>query len=668
MEIVIKCSTNNTNNTDTDMHVKSEYELSENQQLQFSNTRHEQPIDIKSYNEFDKTILYMFINKYVGLINLTSIYNEYNDLITNSIKIFKQHNTPLLRGFANAVDILKHVDISKFDTKHNYMCLNVSVLPTFAEALLNMNMFESLSVAVDFIQTNSTKNKINKQLYDELLNNVKQKYPLINCHFSKKFYTTSINSNTNPNYDLIIFDTYKNFTKMTDDNITTAQMNSKHIYHQIVYGLNNLKNGGNMILLFGFGELDIYNEFHVILESLFENIIFVNSYFDFSLRYFVICNCYNYSQQFVYKLTTDYLDNFTDNLDKNKYLKTIGLKHNLQQQQQQQFKTLHDSLVDKFQNQIQSRIQMLRKFYSKPKFIKKIYHSNYHIQLMNSYKWATLCIATNNINQNVKTKLIQFKLKTELKQTNIHTKLIDFDLKYVKPISQQFTWIGQIINNDSFKQIFQCLKYNDFLNNIMLPKLETVPLTNNNLNIKQYKQLFGLVKFKHSEQTQINVCAYLEKQKEIKEFIDELNITDIAYIDIDYLLCSSELNFVDAIFGQQLNLNIVIKFKFDNICPLFLSVLYMLCYAYNFSVTIQQFNNSEYYLIGTIYDDFKNDLFYSELKQIKTNYKTNMLNPNLYLTTIDELFITKFTTIYYKIFINETISKIKTQYLQQYIF
>ena len=66
--------------------------------------------DIKDYNDKEKVILTMFINKYINLNPMVSKYNKYIDYLFEKVNILSFE--PILRGFYNAIDLIHDTHIN----------------------------------------------------------------------------------------------------------------------------------------------------------------------------------------------------------------------------------------------------------------------------------------------------------------------------------------------------------------------------------------------------------------------------------------------------------------------------------------------------------------------------------------------------------------------------
>jgi len=251
--------------------------------------------DIKEFNDKQKVILTIFINKYVHLYPIVSVSNMYMKTLKKNIHPLNYVN--IFRGFFIATNIIKSCNCKILSNN----ILQVGILPTFIEAISKLTPINTDSVRLDFIKIKPTNNKSNIDIYDELISKFKIRYNLIdNLTNLYSMDMNDIKSQIDIKYDLIIFDTYKNISENYLSNIQsninqrllTAILDSRYILFQIILGLNILNPKGDLILLFPGSNNIIYQQIITILATVFEEIQLINLEIDYSYRYFVCAKNY----------------------------------------------------------------------------------------------------------------------------------------------------------------------------------------------------------------------------------------------------------------------------------------------------------------------------------------------------------------------------------------
>jgi len=398
--------------------------------------------DIKDYNDRQKIILDIFLNKFVHLFPIISQFNTYIRLIKEDINLLTYK--PIFRGFYNAINVIKS---SKCKITNNI--LQIGILPTFVEAIYILNESSKL----DFIQIYSSKYESNHKLYNNMISKLTNDYNLIND--IEDFYHTSLNLLLNnkkllDRYDLIIFDTYKNIYKIDIDSIQSninqryllSILNSKYILFQIIFSLNKLNTDGDLILLFSGSDHLIYQQIITILSNFFNEILLINSDIDYSYRYFLICKKFNSNTQLINKL------NININMSNDKILINIlNVSNKILDINFEKY------LQTKFNN-IRSNISYIEQIFNNQSLIDKIYTNHYYYQLNNTYNWINTIFKKTLINNDIITIINRFK-------NNIIVKLNkQYKNSYIiRTDDEKLNYLGEIVNYDTFKQLINCLNY-----------------------------------------------------------------------------------------------------------------------------------------------------------------------------------------------------------------
>jgi hypothetical protein len=542
--------------------------------------------DIKDYNDKEKTLLAMFINKYININPLVSKYNKYIDFLFEPYNMLKYK--PILRGYYNALLILYYSKISIIKTKPKTKILQVGILPSFIEAHFTLSNNDQSSSTYSFIKIESNKfDKIidNSMLYDKLIDRLSKKIDISISH-NKKFYDLNIKdliSKDNNKYDLIVFDTYKNISNINldmnkndiDPRYLSAIIHSKYILHQILYSVYKLENDGNLILLFpGFG-IDIYHKIISLLQNFFQEIFLIHSDIDFSFRYYVICKNFNGK--------IDNIDNIMINLSSNDILTNINLKieNNI-------IKKFNDNLINKFR-MIEQNINTISSYLKNIGLTIKLYNEQYYIQLSNTYNLLKKIFDVKKINQKTVKLLKKHSKKTEnklsIQSSYIHKYRILSDTKQIKIKNIKLT-------DQQFNELFYVLDY-----------------------LKLYDIIFG--DFKLDEQLG-DINEYSVKPKDFSEYLNQKNIS-IKNIP-----------------------TVVIRFKLSDITPLFVSLIYIYTNIYSKSYITKQEKTTVYYFIA---DQINDNISIDKLETFDRNklivslsdYFINRLNQILSRLIINEM-------------------------------
>lgn len=560
--------------------------------------------DIKEINDKQKIILNIFINEYSNLYPIISKYNKYIYIGNKEVNLL--NSKPVFRGFFNASNIIK---LSENDLNGNI--LQIGILPTFLEAIHKLNNSKKLN----FIRINSQKVPPNQTLYDTLINRFKE-YNTININ---NFYYTEINKLLDnkqlTKYDLIVFDTYKNMYNFPIDdvqsNINTryllAILNSKYIYHQLMFGLNKLNENGTLILLLPGSNYIVYQQLITIISTLFNEVVLVNSDFDYSYRYYLIAKQFKPNEKLISELTVDISkDNILINiLDESTKILDVNFENNLQ---------------NKFNN-INSNIAIIEEMYGNQQLVNKIYNNNYYNQLNNTYKWLKQIFNKKDINNDVNNMLLTSR-ETFLVKLKEKQQIEEF--KLFKSIKDTLNFVGENINNTDFSTLIHYINYIVLLDIIGY---------NKNMN--------------YTYDTFIDTYKKYNNVQDVNYLINKYNLIDPLYVEY-----TNEIN----IFNNLKN-NIIIKFDIIKMCPLLLSIINILTIIYKSSLIIRV-DNDYYYIAMNLNKkiDLTNflELYNDNIKNVNNDYLIAMIN---------EDFIDQINKIFNKLFIDHLMSIIRYKFL-----
>jgi hypothetical protein len=568
--------------------------------------------DIKDYNDKEKVMLEMFINMYVNINPSITEYNKYADLLFKKINILEYKH--IFRGFYVGIDIL----IKNNLLSHNNI-LQIGVLPTLLESYTYLN--NKLNKC-DFIKIESKKKSSSLNSID-LYNNLISKFRNYNLLDINDFYNTEINNIDDNIYDLIMCDVYKNISKYQIDNYDnvnirylSALVHSKYILHELLFCINKLKKGGDIILLFpGFLD-DVYKQLIIIIRKLFDEVIIFNSEIDFSFRVYLIGKNYKPDSDIINKLKSIKIDDILINLIDLPDLPDLPDDNNIS-----------INLVDKF-NKIDKQLNNINKYFDNQKLIKKVYHENYYIQLTNTYKWLKSFKVTNNIviNDEIIQKLDDYKL-------SLADKLIKMNL-----------YVEHDLNKDiDFKKF-----------NIICDDVKNIDEYVKSIKYLELLDIFGYNK-------DIGYIGYLEKDYNLlkNNLLGLSDKTDkIDYIDIDEYLKNSEKSY--NLF-EGLKDNIVIRFRLQSLSSFVLSLFYVLTNIYKTTKIKSDLINGIYYLVC----DKLNNNADNNIKQLKMLYEKNLskINSNFYLIALSDSFVVQINELISKLIMKELLLIIRMRYV-----
>jgi len=619
--------------------------------------------DIKEFNDKQKVILSMFINKYININPIVSKYNKYSFLLFEKVNPLILE--PIFRGFFVCADLFKKNKINVSDYK---IIMQIGILPTFLEAFSYIYSDKIKEINIDFLQIISSKK--NNNLYQNMINNFNINYPNVNHiisltdFYKLKMYDLINSSELKPKYDLIIFDTYKNMSSIEINDISqnintryiSSIINSKYILFQILFALNKLNSNGDLIILFpGYDDI-IYQQLILILAKLFNNISYFSSEIDYSYRYFIIAKGFKSDKDIIKKLL-NIIDQYSDN---NILLNLFSedskiLNFNMSKYLNTKFEKINSKLIS------------INEYFKNEQFIKKIYYDTYFYQITNTYNLLNDIFDENKVNPEYYDIIHEYKiyLSEKLSDNNIYIYTLP-KLKYLAETNKLnlFEYILENVNYDDFIKIFKPLKYlNIFdlmifdkelnynadifrtnlkiIHNYLSEKLQidfkinNIPLIQILNNISKSDQYKKLIK------TDGNYNI-LSNDPEIKKIIDNHNITYITYIDWDYI-CVDNLNKIN-LFDELKDITIL-KFNLWSIKPLLTSIMYILSIFFdNVIYARSNIYSEDMYFIGIGLNIFAtesniSDIYLKNLSKININY---------YLVSIDNKWINQF---------NEQISK-----------
>jgi len=465
-------------------------------------------------------------------------------------------------------------------------------------------------------------------VYDNIINNFNISYRDVKIINKSDWYNNSNYQNLldielQDKYDLIIFDTYKNIVdsnelsniveewpKLDTENINrfiSSINHNKILLQQIMFSCNKLTLNGELILLFSGFDNMLTNQLLNLLKLLFNSVILLHSDKDYSFRYHVICKNFNNNE--VIKNLNEMYDKFnvkSDNL-------LISISDNLNNIDSiNNINNLH--LVEKFMN-INKKIDKLKQFMTNELLISKIYNSIYYNQLLNSYLFCNnFIIDLSHLNHKVFDKLNKYKI-------NLFNKLLlayHYDFNIESSNISKFKIILDQITNNQIDELFSSIKYIELFDLIIYDKKYI---------INEYIKM----------QTKIGKCIYIKD--------NSINKTDIIQ--------GNDLNKLVEMIKSNIP-TIKINFYLNDICPLFMSIIYIL--------------TNNYKNIRIIKESANFTLIFTELSIKETNInkfvnKISNIDRNLFLVQIDDFFITSFNNILKKLILKEIMLSIRYKFI-----
>ena len=508
-----------------------------------------------------------------------------------------------------------------------------------------------------------------------MINSFKKTYQNVNhINTLSNFYELKISdlnksSKLKSKYDLIIFDTYKNISKIPLDNLPqninnryiTSLINSKYNLFQVLFSINKLNPNGDLIILLSGHDDIVYQQILVILLKLFDSVSYFSSEFDYSYRYFVIAKGYKPDPIIENKLS-EIINTYSDDTlllnifsEDSKILNFNMSKH----------------LNDKF-NLINQQMMNINKFFKNEQFIKKIYYDTYFYQITNTNNLLQNIFGENRVNPEYFNMIYEYKLYL----TNILSKndlyLYTFVNTSMIKKSTRFEYLMENVLMDDLVLIFKPLSYLKIFDIIF----------NSGYNIDESKQIlknilklsYPELKIEHEPLKQIiyKISNMIEIQTQAKSnksnnilssdrdiniIIEKSSLNDISYIDWEYF---SNTELTKTNLFDNMNHIIIFKFNINSIRPLLINILYVYFVLYKKVLFIRSNVYTEYmYMIGIELTNTNNTQ--SELAKL---YSINMSKINLdyFLVSIDNEWINQFNEQISKFIIVNLVKFIRLRY------
>jgi hypothetical protein len=641
--------------------------------------------DIKNFNDRDKLILSLFINQYVNLNPTISTHSKYYDYLKKPIQMLNKKN--LTRGYYICNDVIVK---SNLNLTHNKV-LNISKLPTFIESYINI--CKNKPAKIDYVNivstyptksiqptksTQPTKQQTLDAIYTKLLNDFTQTYPELNSITKINFYERQISellidNKLQEKYDLIMFDTYKNifefdevllileeYPKLNTNNINrfvSSIIHAKSLLHQIIFAINKLNINGDLILLFSGFDTNASSELIFLLSSLFDKITLIHSDKDYSFRYYVVCKQFNGKNQIIDKINEIYKLFENENNQSNILLNIIDAKltKKINCTCTNKF-FISNELINKFIT-ISNKINKITNFINNGKLITKMYDHIYFIQLFNSYKTLKQSFDIDKINDKVIVKLNNYKKKLFDKLLVPYNYNFNIESSNIK----KFKFIFDTLNDEQFADIISSTKY--------LKLFDLIVFTNyynkDKFDNIQNKIIFSQKKLDH-EYYLYEIRKYLQSRN-INTKIANIKITDANLL----------INKIVNIFNDYKDNNnhttiddyIIIKFNLCNLCPFFVSVIYVLLNIYNNSAIIKtkSYSGVFFFIVSNKISNIENSTnVVSFMDKYNEFYKANKNMTSLkdmFLVQLDDNFINTLNAIILKLILKELILSIKLKFI-----
>jgi len=497
---------------------------------------------------------------------------------------------------------------------------------------------------------------------------------LIICNIIKNvenFYTSNFLNTQQNNYDLIIFDTYKNLHMINYEEIPSninmrllsSIIHAKYILGQIIFAINKLENNGDLILLLSGFDDSMQKQLITLLVELFDSVTFYHSKIDYSYRYFVICKHFNKNNIMINVITKLY-----EEKNKNKDEILINL---LPSDMRIVDVNMNEMLIHKFQ-EITSKINILKSYFSNTILIKKIYYDTYYYQLQNTKKFIDNIFGedkTSNIihdmlyeyNINLYNKLIKLSSyysehinntnKLEILFENVkeedYIKIYKFD-NYLKLINLVGYDIDKGYDNVSYKNIKKEMSHFFDANKYLSKKVD--------ISFKHIGLIELLRKFKFVGNNDNIIIS--DEIEIIKTVCEEYNIKNLTYIDFEYYL---NLKNKTNIF-ENLTQNIIIKFELSLLSPLLISIFYCLSFLFGkYAIFRPEIFSGYYYFISQTENKIKNND--NTILLIKLfNINLSKINSSLQLVVISSDFIDNIIVIINKLINKELMDVVRYKY------
>lgn len=614
--------------------------------------------DIKDYNDVEKIVLDVFINKYVYLNPSVSKHSLYNYILYKKIEIINYNN--ISTSFYVYQNIFSYNKINKDKNIKNI--LHIGLFPNVLEAYNiynNNNLYNS-----DFIQSYKYSNN---NLYDTLLERVSKNirnFTLINKLNNNEYINLNI---IKKKYNIIFFNNYKNILYFSNYNINEKSLSSiihfKYILNQIIFILNSLEKDGEFIILMSAYNNKIYSQIVYIIKLFFKEVNLFHSEIDLSYRIFLIGKKFYINDNNIDIFNR--LNNFYNDikLDNKNILINIIENYNYDNN----YNDFIENLKNKF-SYIYSKIKSTIDIFSDEKILNKLHYYYYNYQLKN-----TLYFLINNINKIYIND--NFKLKIKNFEKDIFFKIIIKRNKYFE-ISEniyfyKFYIINKILSNQEFYEIIKPLKFLNIYENIIYDDIiyQIDKYYHIIKQVKLYNEIYEELKYiisnhkftsfhiidiiqyiYNNENSNLDNILYSGNIEGINGIFNYYNIKNIIYIDFS----ENNLYNINYIFDKY---DYVIKFSLKTITPLLLSIFYILskyfkeCFFIKISLSVYK-----YFFICKKYNNIK----IGKINDILNNSNDKMT----YLVQINEKFINDFNNIIY----NLLISELKNSILIKYIF
>lgn len=634
--------------------------------------------DIKEFNDRDKLILQLFISKYVNLNPIISSFSKFFDFLKQPIQMLNKKT--LSRGYYVANDIFIKANINL----HYSKILNVSTIPTFLESYLTI--CKNNLINPDFIYIRSIKSsalsqssqsslssQTIKSIYTNILNKFKETYGQINFIENLNFYESAIQSiastNLQKKYELIIFDTYKNIIEFNDSTNMTNELNELNelteltkldtnninrlisaIIHnesllcQIIFAINKLEIGGDLILLFSGFDNIFNNQLLIILGLLFDNLVLINSDKDYSFRYYIVCKKFNNNINFIEKITNLY-SNFIANKNKSGNvlinlfnLSTIKKLTHIPQL------SISNNLIDKF-NTINNKIIKLTEFIDNKDLILKLYNNTYFVQLLNSYLTLEKIFEINKINKFVFEELNKYKIKVFDKLLIPYNYNFNIDSLNVT----KFKFIFEIISDDQFNQLFNSINYLKLFNLVIYDDTYD---NNTFLQIQNKSNIFS---------KEVDQKPYL---KELNKYLAKFDMSLNVENDIDNFNAFLSFNVLKNCIDKKSEY-LIFKFCLDDLSPFFVSLIYILSNIYKKIEIIKLESLPSVFFVVFVSLNEKN-ILESNINKIIDKYDNEInvgIKKKLYLVQIDDSFLNTFNQIISKFILKEIMLSVRYKFI-----
>lgn len=583
--------------------------------------------DIKNMNDKQKIILMMFINRFIGL-NPLPIFNNYIYLLKD-VDLLMTKN--IFRGFFVSLNVISQIENLSSNKKYNI--IQIGTLPTFIEAF---NKMLGSNSKYTFVKISTMKNKQNvqKKIYDDMCKQLcdQMTFKLTQINI-ENFYINNMSDNlTNfsDKYDIIIFDTYKNLHQITSDSrYLISMLNLKYIMFQLLFAINKLNSNGTLILLMHGVNTLVQQQIITLISGIFNSVKLLNSEIDYSYRFFLICTGFAFENigELIIELTK-YFNNVNSS---NVLLNVISENNKI-------LDVNFEKKINKKFNIINQLICDFDKFFINEKLIKKLYLNIFYCQLLNSYKWLYTLMPMYVNKQKYNYIFDKYNKKIIVSNNKLYVFAI-FNMKYNKinvNVSDNITQININVSNDIFDQMMSFVKYMKLFKLIIYNKFSPF----------ESFDIFNKFKYDMS----LNIKNPMYKNTLLKSIVMTFK--------------SEYFEILNLISNDKLTNNLIIEFNLLDMCPLLLSLIYILHSIYlNIEIyRIITINGVKYHMCcSNINKQIKNKMLNLTLNQTSIELSTQMIQ-------ITEDFIKQINHIFFKYMIKELILDIKLIYLKYFKF